>query len=307
MVANGRLLYAVKRRPKAVTGDGRLTIAELVAQLEAQALRGPSWRRAKPITVDPLCEEALATQGWRADSVPPEGERIALRLIESTEWGGDVVDATGDVHPDNAEVAVRAARLFRLDNAGIDVITPDLSVPWHRNGAILNEVNFAPHFGGTESAREKMPQFIEQLMQGDGRIPVEACFGGDDALDAARRRQAEWAKTGLRCYCTSHDVTLDPSGSVMPLPAASLFDRTKALLMDRQVEALVLAIQTDEFLATGLPVDRLSGVQSCGGWISRHDHAGERAQASSQQVLLRVLRAYASPGLAAQGRDESAR
>jgi len=44
----------------------------------------------------------------------------------------------------------------------------------------------------------------------------------------------------------------------MSFPFNSLYQRCKALLMDKRVEALILVIQTDELLRTGLPVGRIT-------------------------------------------------
>lgn len=85
------------------------------------------------------------------------------------------------VHPDNIDIAVRAARLFGLRNAGIDIISADIGRPWHENGAIINEVNYAPYFGGNPVAKAKLPDFFDGFTVGDGRIPIIAYVGGEAA------------------------------------------------------------------------------------------------------------------------------
>ncbi len=292
MVANGELLYAVRRRPKAVTGDGHATIAQLIEHARAENRKLPSWRRAKPIAHDELCIEALAAQGKTIDDVPHPGERVALRLIESTEWGEDVDDATADVHPDNMDIAVRSARLIGLSNAGIDIITPDISKPWHQNGAIITEVNFAPHFGGTLTARGKMPLFLKRLMAGDGRIPVEAYVGGSQAMEAGLARQAALRAEDIHGYLTSHDKTIDRNGSIMAICANGLFDRAVSLLMNRDVGALVMVVQTDELLATGLPVDRIAKVTVCSGSLVAQRSNSEVVSGASTLALVNLLQAH---------------
>ena len=260
MVANGDFLYAVRRHPKAVFGDGRATIAQLIERASAENEMLPSWRRAKYISHDELCAEALVEQGRKIDDVPHPEERVALRLIESIEWGGDVEDATADVHPDNRDIAVRSARLFGLSNAGIDIITPDISKPWHKNGAIINEVNFAPQFGATLAARSRMALYLAGLLQGDGRIPIEVFIGADAALSAARRRQRELAATGLHHHITTHERTWASNDKELKFDSSGLFDRCLALLMDREVQGLILVVQNDELLRSGLPIDRVDRV-----------------------------------------------
>ena len=41
--------------------------------------------------------------------------------------GGTAIDVTDLVHPDNAEMAVRAIRAIGLDVGGVDFLTPDIA------------------------------------------------------------------------------------------------------------------------------------------------------------------------------------
>lgn len=287
MIANGEFLYAVRRRPRSVSGDGIHTVAELVDKASSGALKLPPWRRNKAIEIDSATCEALARQGKEPQSIPGSGERVELRPIESTEWGGDVEDATEEVHPENIRIAVESARLLGLLNAGVDIITDDVTRPWHENGAIINEINFAPHFGGTTTAKAKMPIFLQTFITGDGRIPVEAFVGGDAAFDAARHRQSELAAAGTRAFVTSHLETFDDQGHPIQLRSGSLLERTLALLMRREIAVLLLVIQTDEPLRTGLAVDRIEKIHRCGGFGS-----GDRRPKSADAVLEGRLLAF---------------
>lgn len=286
-VADGRLLYAVKRLPKSIHGDGQRTIAELIREANRREEARPPWLRTERYPDDALAGETIAAAGYAFDAVPAAGERVSLRPIESTAWGGFDEEVTGCVHPDNLDIALRASALFGLQVAGIDIITPDIREPWHANGAIINEVNFAPLLGGGEISRSHVPAFLARLMEGDGRIPIEAIVGDAAALEAARARQATLLDRQIHCVVTSHATTLSPSGAEMDFPFDSLYRRCKALLLDRRVEAIVLVVQTDECLSTGLPVDRLDRMATAGGGRlrqSRWPDATER--------LLSLLRAH---------------
>ncbi|MEO0003779.1 MAG: hypothetical protein RLZZ22_1471, partial [Pseudomonadota bacterium] len=212
-IARGRLLYAVKRLPMSVLADGRHRIIDLVqAELEAQR-RLPPWQRSKIQPLDALALSALAAAGHDADSVPPAGEWVALRRIESTAWGGIDEEVSAIVHPENLRIAIEASRLFGLDIAGIDLITPDIARPWFENGAILNEVNHAPQLGGGEISRRQIPVLLDWLIQDRGRIPVEIFVGGDAAWTAASQRWQALLADGLRAYLTGPELTLEPSGA----------------------------------------------------------------------------------------------
>lgn len=249
-VAAGRLLYAVKRLPKSVIGDGRLTVAALIEQANRSEREKVPWARSERYPDDAAALAAIERAGYRLDSIPLEGAVVPLRRIESTADGGYDEDVTDSVHPANVDLALRAADLFDLEVAGIDIISADITEPWHRNGAIVNEVNFSPLLGGGEISRRHLPAFVARLIDGDGRIPVDVVIDAGVALDAARARQRAWLDRGLRCYLTSARHTLVPDGSERTMAARGLGARCRALLLDKRVEALVIAASSIDELAS---------------------------------------------------------
>ena len=69
---------------------------------------------------------------------------MALRYNGNLSTGGTASNCTGRVHPHNARIAVKAAKLLKLDIAGIDITCSDISKPLDsQNGAVI-EVNSAP-------------------------------------------------------------------------------------------------------------------------------------------------------------------
>lgn len=238
-IANGSLLYALKRLPMLVVGDGRQTVKALVdSEVELQNAL-PPWRRSGIVPIDDLTLLELRRLGLDIDSIPAKGERVSLRRIESTAWGGVDEDVSDTIHPENVSIAIRAAELFGLNVAGIDIITPDIAVPWYANGAIINEVNLSPLFGGGEISRRHIPVFLQQFMQGDGKIPIEL-FDGEMALALARDRQAELLAQGLRCFTTSATRTMDHRQMELVMPLDRLQDRINALLCRPDADALLI-------------------------------------------------------------------
>jgi cyanophycin synthetase len=91
------------------------------------------------------------------------------------------------------------------------------------------------------------------LLPDQGRICIDAYVGKDQTLDRGRAQQQVWQAQRVAGYLTSHNLTLDSSGALMPMAQKGLFARCLALLGDKTVQALLLAIQTDELLHSGLP------------------------------------------------------
>ncbi|ROZ76467.1 hypothetical protein [Ramlibacter sp. WS9] len=259
VVAANEVLLVSKRLPKLVRGDGVHSVAQLVARANEEEMAKPPWTRLKPFPLDEVALACLAQSGLSPSSVPPEGHPAPLRRIQSSAEGGVVEDWTDRIHPDNVEIALKAARLFGFAIAGIDIISQDISRPWHENGAVLNEVNYSSLLPSRLSAHV-LPILLRKFFAADGRIPVDLVMGGPEAAAEGLRLRAAHAEAGLRCCMAGHERVVAADGKEMPVAAQGLFGRTLALLLDPDVDALVLVVQTDELLRTGLPVDRINRV-----------------------------------------------
>jgi cyanophycin synthetase len=293
-VMSGRLLYAVKRHPMGLHGDGVRSIEALVAAAcAAEALR-PPWSRSPLRPIDALARAAITAAGLAPHSIPRAGQFVPLRPIESTAWGGVDEDVTTHVHPDNLLIALDTAALFRLDVAGIDIITPDIAQPWHRNGAIINEVNFAPLLGGADVSRRAIPAFLDRLLDGDGRIPLEAFLGGDEAWTAACARRSSLGGDAAGVFVTSAVRTLTGNGQEIVMPFRGLYPRSRALLLSRHVQALLLVVQDDEFLESGLSIGRIDRLIDTGGTLRDHRQPARILPAERAARLRRRLSDHAA-------------
>ncbi|MCX2724898.1 ATP-dependent carboxylate-amine ligase [Roseibium salinum] len=134
IVLDGEVLCAVERHPPHVTGDGKLTLAELIA---AQDRVDPSDGRIE-------CE--LARQTMSLESVPEPGTRVRLLPVANLSSGGSAsIVIAEDLAPETASIASRAARTLGLRYAGVDLILPDIASPGV--DAVVLEVNAAPGLG----------------------------------------------------------------------------------------------------------------------------------------------------------------
>jgi len=297
-IANGALLYAVKRLPMGVTGDGKQTVAELVASEVAAQRRRPPWKRSEIQPIDALARKALAAAGFSESSIPPDGVAVPLRPIESTEWGGIDEEVTERIHPENLRVALDAASLFGLNVAGIDIISTDIAIPWFQNGAIVNEVNFAPLLGGGAISRRQIARFLDDYIcgdggGGDGRIPVAVFVGGAAAWDLATRCWQQQVEEGRRACLTNGSEIRAASGEPLPMPLRGLYPCVRALVLSPRVDALVLVVQNDEFLASGLPLECVDSVTVVDGDLT--SVGGGPLAAERFSHLERLLEQWCAP------------
>lgn len=290
LVSRDKVIFVTKRLPKSVEGDGRQNVEQLVTEANRKEHAKPPWLRFKPFPLDALAVECLAAVHLTPASIPKAGEFVPLRRIQSSESGGVVEEMTEVIHPDNVNVAVRAARLFGLSLAGIDIISPDIRRPWHENGAIVNEVNFSSLLPGRRSPL--LPVLLEQYVAGDGRVPIEAVLGGAGALVCAAQVQGRYAERGIKCHVTSHATTQSPAGGEIAFGGLGLYERCLALTRDLEVEAIIMVIQGDELLRTGLPVDRIDGITV----VERSTQEGGPPALDWMEPMLQLLRMYERPG-----------
>jgi cyanophycin synthetase len=194
LVVGDRVVAAAERIPASVVGNGTNTIAELIEITNRDPRRGQGHEKPlTKITVDEVVLACLRRRGISLEYVPPPGERVLLRENANLSTGGTAVDVTDQIHPDNALVALRAARTVGLDVAGVDFVTADISIPLHVSGGAVIEVNAAPglrmHLDPTEGkGRDVAGEIVDHLFPPGrpSRIPVVAITGTNGKTTIAR-------------------------------------------------------------------------------------------------------------------------
>lgn len=120
LLVRGEFVAATRRRPASVVGDGRRGIRALIDEKNAD--RGPIHL---PIELDGEATERLAEAGLTPDSVPPSGQRVTLRRASNLHRGGDAIDATDELSPDEIAFVEAAARALPGGQLiGMDALLP---------------------------------------------------------------------------------------------------------------------------------------------------------------------------------------
>jgi cyanophycin synthetase len=145
LCVNGRFVAATERRPAFVTGDGKLTIAELIERENRSPSRSdtPTSPLGK-IKVDDAMEIYLEQQGLTLATIPNPDQIVYLRKVANLSSGGFSIDATQNLHPDNIILAQDIAQHFRLTCLGIDLVAEDLTRSWKDGNFGIIEINSAP-------------------------------------------------------------------------------------------------------------------------------------------------------------------
>ncbi|MFA7666229.1 MAG: hypothetical protein WCY32_08925 [Burkholderiaceae bacterium] len=261
-VIRGKVIHVTRRLPKSVRGDGRHSVAELIALANREEAAKPPWQRLKPFPDDALALATMQAAGFERGQVPAAGVWVPLRPKQTSDWGGVVEHLTAETHPDNLELAERATASLGLANAGVDLISVDIRRPWHENGAAINEINYSPQLSPSADNLSLTERILDRYFDGDGRIPVEVVYGGEpSAAQAALRRQQALCETGLSCFLVTGEGSFAPDGKPVQTTAGSRLAMASALLLRPEVGALVVALDASDLQPT-LPFDRITVLHS---------------------------------------------
>ncbi len=128
------------REPANVTGDGMLTIGQLIVKKNEG--RGNDYRHPLlKIVIDKEAMRHLNALSLSMKSVLKKGEKVYLRKNSNLSTGGDSIDVTDDIPNSYKEIAVRAARAAGLHIAGVDIIIKDSGTDPSTKNYIVVELN----------------------------------------------------------------------------------------------------------------------------------------------------------------------
>ncbi|HJP55438.1 MAG TPA: cyanophycin synthetase [Gemmatimonadales bacterium] len=261
LVINGELVAVSQRIPGHVVGDGRRTIAELVDEVNADPRRGIGHEKVLTrLEFDHQAEQMMLRHGYTPSSVPVAGETVFLRSTGNLSTGGTAIDMTDVVHPDNAEMAVRAVSAIGLDVGGVDFLTTDISRSYKEIGGAICEVNAAPGFRmhmapSAGRARDVAGPVIDMLFPpgAPSRIPIAAVTGTNGKTTTARMLAHIHKLAGHHVGLTTTDgVYIDGQRTVagdMTGPVS-----TRMVLSDPFVDVAVLEVARGGLLRAGMGV-----------------------------------------------------
>ena len=144
-VMNDEVVGILHRVPANVTGNGMLSIRDLVVEKNKDPLRGKGYHT--PLEKIRLGEAEmmfLKAQDKDFDYVPRENETVYLRENSNISTGGDSIDFTDDIPESYKKIAVKAAQALDVRITGLDMIIPDYTQEATDENYAIIELNFNP-------------------------------------------------------------------------------------------------------------------------------------------------------------------
>lgn len=260
-IAHGKFLYAVKRLPIGVYTDGKNSIETLIDNTNQKEQKKFFWEKKDIYFKDEIAIQIIQKLGFTLNSIPKKDIFIPLREIETTQWGGIDEDVSSIIHQENIALALKAAQLFELDVTGIDIISQDISKPWYKNDAIINELNFAPLLGGGNISKSYIDKYLQLLVPNKGKIPIELFVGEKQkALREAKIKQKDYLQKGFKCYLLTEEFTYDDKFQEIKFQNSNHINRCEALLLDKLVDAILVVDDKNNFYKEYCPFDIITKI-----------------------------------------------
>lgn len=258
-VTFGEVIRVVRRVPGGVTGDGVSSIRNLLLAQEQTDL----WRQRVRVTglsgpkLDAEAHEMLSLQDLTPESVVASNQFVPLRRRDNFSAGGtNVYLSLEDVHPDNLRMAKDAATLLRLEMAGIDFITTDITKSWLTHGGMVCEVNALPQFYAANDD-PIYKTILKRMFPNGSEVPAILYIVNDNPTsEQIENAVREVTRYKGNVVATTSGLYVD--GLLATSRFNSGFEAARAALIRQDTQAVICFLTVTELLNYGLP---------CAKWV----------------------------------------
>lgn len=259
LVIDHKMVAAALRVPAHITGNGQMTIQQLIDLENEDPRRGYGHENVlTEIIVDRDTLDLLEKKNYTLDTIPPKGEIVYLKSTANLSTGGTSIDVTDLVHPQNVFISERISRIIGLDICGIDIMAENLTQPLPENGGVILEVNAAPGFRMHLAPSEGLPRNVAapviDMLYPPGksaRIPIIAVTGTNGKTTTTRLIAHIVKSNGTRVGYTTSDGIYVQNTMLMKGDTTGPVS-TEFILRDPTVEFAVLETARGGILRAGL-------------------------------------------------------
>ncbi|MBI5420925.1 MAG: hypothetical protein HZA35_01280 [Parcubacteria group bacterium] len=166
-VVDAQFVACAKRIPANVVGDGTQTIQELITTKNKEPRRKKAPDKTTTlyhITYDHTSERLLKEHGYSLTTIPQKGEMVILQEKGIIDLGGDPIDVTSLVHPDNISLFRTIAKLFNTKLVGMDFLAEDIIKSWKNQRCAILELNSLPYIDIHHFPAEGSPQNVAKAL-----------------------------------------------------------------------------------------------------------------------------------------------
>jgi len=162
-------VFCAKREKANVIGDGIHDINYLIEEKNKNEGRGSG--RNTPlfkIIIDEKIEKFLKEKRYTIYSIPKKNEKVYLQKDPFLYLGGDVIEVTEKVHPDNLKLFQDIARFFDVRVVALDFMCFNISQSWKEQKCAILELNSLPsieiHHFPTSGKPKNVAKFLTEMV-----------------------------------------------------------------------------------------------------------------------------------------------
>lgn len=160
LVFYNEVIGTLERTPSHIIGDGTHTISELIA-IANQERQSTD---LGPLKVDEEYLIRLDELGLTLKDIPEMGEYVQLCYTCNGSRGGTRTSLGKQICQENAELAVRAAKVLNLNLVGFDVLCKDINVSMTKCNGVFIEANYNPDIAMHETCMLGTPQHVSKII-----------------------------------------------------------------------------------------------------------------------------------------------
>ena len=127
LVMKYRVAAVVETQPPVITGNGKLTVAQLIKKLSRR--KQSSSGGENKIPMDSKTKSFVAKQGYRFETVLKKGESLQVREKSSYYTGGTMKDVTSDFPENLKKIAIKIAKYLNISVMSLEILVPDIQHP----------------------------------------------------------------------------------------------------------------------------------------------------------------------------------
>lgn len=262
LVVGDKVSAVSERTPPYVIGDGQHTIWELIDKENVNNLRGED--HEKPLTkikIDKICINYLRKNSFDENTIPLCNQKVKLRDNGNLSTGGTARECIKEIHPYNADIAIKAVKAVGLDIAGVDIRTKDISLPINEFGGSVLEVNAAPglrmHLNPVEGDSINVAADIIDFLYPDNSpstIPIVAITGTNGKTTTARLIQHTISLLNKTVGMASTGGVFIDNECILEGDNTGPFS-ARTILRNKKVDAAVLEVARGGIIKRGLGYD----------------------------------------------------
>lgn len=167
LVFFGKVIGIVERIPATLIGDGNSSLEQLIVQQNIEREQLIASIPLPPIQIDQEIEIRLKELAIDLTYIPQKNESIQLCYTANASRGGTMHSYPGSyICPENAALAIKAAKILNLNNVGFDIVCQDIMKPMTEGNGVFIEANDNPDLLIHERATDGISNRVSKIMIG---------------------------------------------------------------------------------------------------------------------------------------------